>query len=299
MKEYPLITCYMLTYNKFQHMYEALDSVLQQTYPKIELLILDDCSSQFPKEQIEQYIIQNKRDNIVKVSIIQNETNLGTVRNTNNMLKNASGKYLLGAGIDDVLYDKDVFMNVVNYFEETNAKIVTCYKVEITQEGNMINKSPSPRMVKKLKKASAEKMFKMVAMGVAVAGAGTYYARSIFEESGVFDEKYRLQEDGTFFLRVLREGFRIEFLDIIAVKYRQGEGVSSGKELHPDLKIDINNMLQNEIVPYLDKFGRWEKRCINYQIERFKMPKQLLFSQMLKLCLKYPDVIIYRRLMAK
>lgn len=124
----PIITCFMLSYNKFEYIYEAIDSILMQTYPKIELAIFDDCSENFPKDELEQYIERNKGENIINVIIYQSPINEGTVKNFNNMIKNTTGKYLLGAGCDDTLYDSYVVENVVNYFEKTGAGIVTCYK---------------------------------------------------------------------------------------------------------------------------------------------------------------------------
>ena len=270
-----------------------------QTYPRIELAIFDDCSENFPREKIEQYIECNKRENIVNVIIYQSPENQGTVKNFNNVIKNTTGKYLLGAGIDDILHDPNVFEKVVNYFEETGAGIVTCYKEEISPTGEALRQTPSHANAKRIKLATAHELYKMIAMGVAVAGAGTYYARQIFEEVGLFDERYRLQEDGPFFLKATREGHKIHFLEIVAVKYRMGSGISSGKDLHPYLKIDINNMLQNEILPYMKDFNFWERRRVLYQVERFKLPKNLSRLQKLKFILKYFDVVWYRRVMAR
>lgn len=295
----PIITCFMLSYNKFEYIYEAIDSILMQTYPKIELAIFDDCSANFPRKEIEQYIERNKRENIVNVIIYQSPENQGTVKNFNNVIKKTTGKYLLGAGIDDLLYDPYVFEKVVRFFEETGAGIVTCYKEEISKEGENLRRTPSVANARRIKAATAYELYKMIATGVAVAGAGTYYARHIFEQIGLFDEKYRLQEDGPFFLRATREGYKIYFLDIVAVKYRMGEGISSGKDIHPLLKVDINNMLQNEVIPYMKEFTFWEKRRVYYQVERFKLPKQLTGLQKLKFILKYFDVVVYRRVMAR
>lgn len=298
MSELPLITCFMLTYNKFQYIYEALESILEQTYPKIELAIFDDCSDSFPHREIEKYINENKKENIKNVIIYKSPENQGTVKNFNTVIQHTNGKYLLGAGIDDILFDNNVFNNVVDFFEKTGAYAITCYKEILDDQDKKHNIVPGKRNAERIKKASAEELYKMVAMGVAVAGAGTYYSRKIFEEIGLFDEKYRLQEDGPFFLRMLRKGYKLEFADIIAVKYRLGNGISSARELHPALKEDINNMLQNEVVPYLDKFDFLEKRRIYYQMERFKLSKQLNKMQKVYFSLKYPDVILYRRIMA-
>lgn len=295
----PTITCFMLSYNKFKYIYEAIDSILMQTYPRIELAIFDDCSENFPRKEIEQYIESHKRENIVNVIIYQNPENQGTVKNFNNVIEKTTGKYLLGAGIDDLLYDPYVFEKVVNFFEETGAGIVTCYKEEISKEGEILRRTPSAVNARRIKRATAHELYKMIATGVAVAGAGTYYARHIFEQVGLFDERYRLQEDGPFFLKATREGHKIYFLEIVAVKYRMGAGISSGKELHPYLKVDINNMLQNEVVPYIKEFNFWERRRVYYQVERFRLPKQLTGAQKLKLILKYFDVVVYRRVMAR
>lgn len=299
METMPIITCFMLSYNKFQYIFEAIDSILMQTYPRIELAIFDDCSENFPREEIERYIERNKRENIVNVIIYQSPENQGTVKNFNNVIKSTTGKYLLGAGIDDILHDPYVFEKVVNYFEETGAGIVTCYKEEVSSTGEILRRTPSTANARRIKEATAHELYKMIAMGVAVAGAGTYYARHIFEEVGLFDERYRLQEDGPFFLKATREGHKIHFLEIVAVKYRMGAGISSGTELHPYLRLDINNMLQNEILPYIEEFNFGERRRVRYQIERIKLPKKLSMLQKIKLVLMYFDVVLYRRVMAR
>lgn len=298
MDKAPLITCFLLTYNKFQYIYEALESILNQTYPHIELAVFDDGSDCFPQEDIEQYIEKHKKENIERIIIYRSPENQGTVKNINNVIRKTHGKYLFGAGIDDILYDDCVFEKAVSFFEETGAYAITCYKEVIDEAGKTIKIAPAKQNAERIRRASAEDLFKMVAMGIAIAGAGTYYSRKIFEEIGMFDEAYRLQEDGPFFLRMLRSGYKIQFADFIAVKYRLGNGISSSAELHPALKKDINQMLQNEIKPYLNRFTFWEKRRISYQLERFSLPKQLTILQKMQICLKYPDVVVYRKIMA-
>lgn len=299
MQEFPLVTCFLLSYNRFEYIFQAIDSILVQTYPRIELAIFDDASSEFPAQEIEEYIAAHKKDNIENVIVYQHEQNQGTVKNFNSVIDNTHGKYIFGAGIDDLLYDKYVFEKLVDFFEKTGASIVTCFKEVISQDGKTLGFSPSKHNAEKLKKATPDELFKWIAMGAAVAGAGTYYSREIFAKIGKFDERYRLQEDGPFYLKATRNGYKIYLADIIAVKYRQGNGVSSGSELHPALKKDINLMLQQEVLPYLDRFNYWQKRRIYYQIERFKLSKVLSNRQKIFFCLKYPDVILYRRLRSK
>ena len=85
-----LFTVCVTHYNQMNFVYSALDSVLRQDYPSIELIVADDASEEFDKKAIEEYIKQNKGANIKKVQIIANKKNLGTVKNLNNVLKNAT-----------------------------------------------------------------------------------------------------------------------------------------------------------------------------------------------------------------
>ncbi|HNR94781.1 MAG TPA: glycosyltransferase family A protein, partial [Kiritimatiellia bacterium] len=43
--EQPLVTAILCTYNRESYLREALDSILAQTYPNIEVLVIDDGSS--------------------------------------------------------------------------------------------------------------------------------------------------------------------------------------------------------------------------------------------------------------
>lgn len=298
MCERPLITCFIVTYNNFKAVYGALDSILQQTYPRIELAIFDDCSEHFPEKEIKTYICDHKRENIENVIIHRNLKNQGTVKNLNAVIQCTHGKYLLDIGTDDSFFNEQVCKKVVDIFERTGAYAVTCYKEVIDSSGKRIAITPRKRNAERMKHASTEELYKMVAMGIAIAGIGTFYARKVFDEIGGFDETYRLQEDGPFFLKMLRSGYRIQFTDLLAVKYKLGDGVSSSRELNPDLKKDMNTMMQKEVLPYLDKFKFWERRRIYYQLERFKHSKQLGKKEKLYFVLKYPDVVIYRRFMA-
>ncbi len=68
----PLVTVEMLTYNKFQYIEDALNSVFMQDYPNIELIISDDGSKNFDRRYIER-ILTKRSNNIKEVKIIHQE----------------------------------------------------------------------------------------------------------------------------------------------------------------------------------------------------------------------------------
>jgi glycosyltransferase involved in cell wall biosynthesis len=94
MKHTPLVTVYITNYNYGSYIREAIDSVLNQTYPNIELIIIDDGSTDESKTIIETY--QNKSR--VQVLFQQNKG----LNATNNVALNlAKGKYFIRLDADD------------------------------------------------------------------------------------------------------------------------------------------------------------------------------------------------------
>ena len=70
-----------LCYKNFNYIYGALDSIMNQNYSKIEIVVSDDGSPGFPKQDIIEYIETHKKNNIVGYQVFSNEKNVGTVRN--------------------------------------------------------------------------------------------------------------------------------------------------------------------------------------------------------------------------
>jgi glycosyltransferase involved in cell wall biosynthesis len=94
----PSVTVCIPVYNGAQHLAECLDSVCSQTYRDLEILILDDCSSDDSVKIVEQY---RRNDNRIRLE--QNEHNLGLVGNWEHCIALAGGEHIKFAFQDDVL----------------------------------------------------------------------------------------------------------------------------------------------------------------------------------------------------
>lgn len=79
----PMFSVIVLCYRHFEYLFTAIDSVLTQDYPNIELIISDDGSADFPYKEIETYINARKHSNITRTIIRQQKENSGTVRHLN------------------------------------------------------------------------------------------------------------------------------------------------------------------------------------------------------------------------
>lgn len=102
----PLVTIGIPNFNYAHYIEEALDSVAMQTYKNIELIIVDDCSTDNSISVIEKWI-KNYSGNFT-INLIKNKTNLGLTKTCNVILKNASGKYYQTLDADDRLAEDKI-----------------------------------------------------------------------------------------------------------------------------------------------------------------------------------------------
>ena len=96
---YPLITISIPVYNCEKYIERSINSVLQQTYPNIEILLIDDKGNDSSSHIIKE--IQSKHKD--KVRIVEHESNQGLsiVRNTG--IDQAKGEYLFFLDSDDTI----------------------------------------------------------------------------------------------------------------------------------------------------------------------------------------------------
>ncbi|GJG93483.1 glycosyltransferase [Cupriavidus pauculus] len=91
----PLISVVMPAYNAQEHLAEALQSVLQQTYEYFEVILIDDGSSDHTLE------IARSFDD-PRIRIVENESNLGLVNTLNKALGYCRGDYIARMDADDL-----------------------------------------------------------------------------------------------------------------------------------------------------------------------------------------------------
>ncbi len=92
-----LVSVLMGSYNYERYIGEAIESVLNQSFKDLELIIVDDCSTDNSRHIIESY---QKQDPRIRTQF--HEKNLGIARTGNDGLKMASGEYVSFIGSDDV-----------------------------------------------------------------------------------------------------------------------------------------------------------------------------------------------------
>jgi glycosyltransferase EpsE len=97
------VSVIMSSYNSINTIEEAIESIINQTYKNLELLIMDDCSEDGSFEKIDYY--KNKFENI---RVFRNKKNLGLTKSLNLLIENSSGEYIARQDADDLSFKKRI-----------------------------------------------------------------------------------------------------------------------------------------------------------------------------------------------
>lgn len=113
MKNQPLVSIIIPTYNGARYIRKAIESVRGQSYQDTEIIIIDDGSrGETPG------IISEFRRKDPRVIIITNETNLGFVRTLNKGIRTGQGKYIARLDDDDFWCDSKKLEKQVDFLEK-------------------------------------------------------------------------------------------------------------------------------------------------------------------------------------
>jgi alpha-1,3-rhamnosyltransferase len=216
MNEFPLVTIGIPNYNYGKYIAKALNSVANQTYRNIELIIVDDFSSDNSCEVIENWI--NNYQGKFPIRFIQNETNTGISKVSNIILKNAQGKYFQPLDADDIILRGKIESQVKFLNHSPDTAMVYSNVSVIDSSGIITNPDYCNRINYDRNNMPSGKIFNELLFFNFISTPSvlinTEYARII----GGFDETLRLQ-DYYMWLK-LSENYEIKYIPEIMAYYR-------------------------------------------------------------------------------
>lgn len=180
----PKISIVLPTYNGSRYIRQSIESCLNQTYNNIELIIVDDCSSDNTPDIIRAYTDE-------RIKYIKHKTNMGLPGALNTGFTNSSGEYLTWTS-DDNFYTNDAIKKMSTYLKNKNCDFVYCNYYAL-QNDDMANA--------KLMELPEQKV---LTEGNCL-GACFLYTRKVWETVGEFDPKMIFAEDYDYWVRVSKK----------------------------------------------------------------------------------------------
>ena len=218
-KVFPLVSILIPTYNRPEYFKLALQSVLNQTYKNIEIIIGDDSTNNDTEELINYYI--NNYDNI---NYYHNEKNLGQFDNDIKLYNMAKGEFI-NYLMDDDLFEKEKIEKMMNYFIQDNNKeisIVTSNRAII--DGNGIKKEVFREMDEYFKEDSiisgislGNFMLKTNCNCIGEPTTALFRKEKLNEPFGTFNErKYVCNVDQASWFNLLEQGNCVYIVEVLS-----------------------------------------------------------------------------------
>lgn len=186
----PLVSVILPTYNREKYIAKAIESVWRQGYKNLELIIVNDASTDATGELIGGLAKYNS-----KIIILHNEINLGIVASLNKGIKVARGKYIARLDDDDVWCDDKKIEKQVDFLEKNPGYcLVGGGVIKIDKNGKEIVRYLLPK--------EDEHIRKTILINNAFAHTTVLFRKDAFLKVGGYDEQFAFIEDWDLWLKM-------------------------------------------------------------------------------------------------
>ena len=222
-------------HNAARFIADAIDSALEQTLESIEIIVIDDGSTDATRDIVEKYSPRVRL-------LTQERAGVSAARNRG--INVAAGKYVAFLDADDVFALKEKLEMQVQVVLDNNCEIVISGWRVCDENLNTLNGRPPWLDVPHLD------LFNWIS-SVPVLPSALMIARERLLEVGGFDESLTNSEDVDLILRLASAGCRAEWLREIAVDYRKhsGNATNDVRRRNEGLQRVLDKFFQTPDVP--------------------------------------------------
>ena len=218
-----LVTVVVPNYNYAHFVREAIDSVLAQTYPHLEIIVVDDGSSDGSREVLENYGERIR-------TIFQDNSGVSAARNSGAAV--GDGEFIAFLDADDSWLPTKIEKQVARFTEDPNLGLVHVGVDEIDADGDSL--------LQRLEGSDGDATPDLLSLGrkgVLGGGSGLIVPRRIFDEVGGFDTRLSTSADWDLFFQIASR-YPVGFVPEILLKYRV-----HNSNMHGNVRVMEHDML--------------------------------------------------------
>jgi glycosyltransferase involved in cell wall biosynthesis len=138
-ERYPLISILIPNFNYVKYVATAVDSALAQSYPNVEVVVSDNCSTDGAWE-----LLNSRYGGDPRVRLYQNETNIGMARNFDRLLELARGRYVMCLSSDDFLFPPHLEQLEAGFARDPQLDVVYCGAYFAHEDGTVYTTRAMP-----------------------------------------------------------------------------------------------------------------------------------------------------------
>ena len=256
-KENQLVSVVLITYNSSSYVLDTLESVKNQTWDNIELIVSDDGSTDDTITICSSWIAENQ-NRFYKVVLITVAENTGIPSNCNRGLRATQGEWLKIISGDDILLNSCISDNIDYSLRFGNAYFIVSDINEIDEDGKLIrDKIINESLLFFSTITSVEKQLKAYTRWPAFINTPTFFCSSeMIENVGYCDENFKIYEDMTMVIRALENGYKLHYLKKPTVAYRIHQNAISRNP-------EANEIREKEVLMVFNKYRKRHLSLLN------------------------------------
>ena len=291
----PIVSIVIPTYNSSRYIGETISSILSQTFPDFEIIVVDDCSNDNTQDLIES--IHDPRIKYIKL----NRNHGGPSKPRNVGIKSSTGKYICFFDSDDIMMPNKLEKCIKFLNERSDIKFVFTDSYKIYENGNLYSETLLKKYSllnenkNKIKDdfwmLSSSKAFSILFYENYIPTSSVILEKSVLDDVGLLDETLLNSDDRDLWYRITRK-YDLGFVDLPLHKYRvRGSSVSKRgvvtalnrikvleKQLCEDLSKDLICQARSLISKNYSGIGYIYKKSKNYRESINSYRKSLYFK---------------------
>ena len=268
MDNLPLVSVLIPAYNHDKYVADTIYSIINQTYKNIEIILIDDCSSDNSKAVIEPFLSANVK------YICEPKNHGGPAGPRNTGIKQSSGELIMMFDSDDIMLPGKVEKSVSCMVSNTNVGLLCTGFQSIDNNNQLLNENylseyqqfravfvpvPVPVPVPANSRANrieSTKAYNELFYSNFVGTSSVVIPKAVFEDVGYFDDSLTNGDDRDMWYRIAKK-YDFVFIDEILHQYRINEGGISArgggnaknrikvleKQNTPDLSLSLKEQL--------------------------------------------------------
>lgn len=220
MKDKPLVSICIITYNSAKFISETLESAKAQTYQNLELIVSDDCSTDNTVQLVKQWMSENK-ERFVRTELLAVENNTGIPANCNRGNAACRGEWVKGLAGDDVFLPNCIEDDINYVLEHPETELLFTNGIIFYDYDKTPHEHYMDQNTRNFFDASAAEQYDLLLSGQ----LPKYLAPSFFRKADIirkypFDETYKHLEDLPEWLTLTAAGYKLYYCNNITVKWR-------------------------------------------------------------------------------
>jgi len=204
MLTHPLVSVVVPSYNYASYLERRIDSILNQTYPSIEIIVIDDCSPDNSVEVLQQYASHPR------VKLVIRDKNEGWISANNQGADLASGEFILFAQCDDVCDPTMIERLVESMQEHPSAGISFCRSLLVDEAGNSLGEDYDGRETSFKQVCKSDVLLTKHQMALFLFNAcvipnlsALLIRKECFKTVGFFSHDYKVCSDWDWYFRIV------------------------------------------------------------------------------------------------